>query len=207
LANRRFLPSGGILGVPCAHLYTAASGGRAFTGPLSDKRASALKGRDRLVARAAQRAGLSARLSPYLFETCADESWRLTRPPTDRERTIFRQRRLGATELEAGMPVEHHAGWDMDDDVTWVLPPPWGSLEEPDPWRDAEPASDLLGELEYSATDYFGNEGSDAAFYVSAALLLDVPPVRKRTVTTAPRRSAARKAAPVKLRRPRLPKR
>lgn len=42
------------------------------------------------------------------------------------------------------------------------------------------PAQQLLGELEYSATDYFGNEACEAAFYVAAALLLDVPAAAQR---------------------------
>jgi hypothetical protein len=101
---------------------------------------------------------------------------------------VFRQRRVGAAELEAAMPIEHHPDWDAEDDVTWILPPPWMPPERPDPSRDAQPASELLGETEYSATDYFGNEGGDAAFYVCAALLLDVPPARVRPGTKAPQR-------------------
>jgi hypothetical protein len=188
LADRQFLPSGGLLGIPCAHLYTAASGRPLFAETLSNARASGLKGRDRLVALAALRAGLRARFRPYLFETSGDESWRLTRALSARERAVFRQRRVGAAELEAAMPIEHHPDWDAEDDVTWILPPPWMPPERPDPSRDAQPASELLGETEYSATDYFGNEGGDAAFYVCAALLLDVPPARVRPGTKAPQR-------------------
>jgi hypothetical protein len=89
LANPRFLPSGGTLGVPYTHLYTATAGRAPFAGSLTEGRASGLKGRDRLVAGAALRAGLSSRVRPYLYETCANESWRLERPPTARERAIF----------------------------------------------------------------------------------------------------------------------
>ena len=74
------------------------------------------------------------------------------------------------------MPIEHHVGYykpEQDEDVTWVLPPPWSR-------DDQGVAAKLLGALEYSATGYFGNEGSDAAFYVSAALLVDVPSARTR---------------------------
>jgi len=204
LANPRFLPSGGLLGIPCTHLYTAAPGRSPLAGTLSNARASSLKGRDRLVALAALRAGLRVRFRPYLFETCGDESWRLVRAPSDRERAIFRQRRLGAGELEEAMPIEHHADWDEDDDdVTWILSPPWMPSERHDSSRDAQPAAELLGEVEYSATDYFGNEGGDSAFYVSATLLLEVPPARERAVSRAPQRGVARKATERTRRRPR----
>jgi hypothetical protein len=194
LADPKFLPSGGLLGIPCAHLYTAASGRRPFAGSLSTARASMLKGRDRLVALAASRAGLRMHFRPYLFETCGEESWRLTRAPSDRERSIFKWGRLEIGDLEETMPIEHHVDWDMDDDVTWILPPPWMPSKKADSWRDALPAATLLGEVEYSATNYFGNEGGDAAFYVSATLLLEIPRARDRAGRKASRRSAARTA-------------
>lgn len=202
-ANPQFLSSGGLLGIPCLHLYTAASGRMPFSGRLSKARAEALKGRDRLVALAALRAGLRARFRPYLFETCGDESWRLTRAPSDRERAMFRRRRLKAFELEEAMPVEHHADWNADDDVTWILSPPWTVSEDDDASRDAEPASELLGEVEYSATGYFGNEGGDAAFYVSAVLLLEIPPARERAGAGAQQGGKARKPTERTPRRPR----
>jgi hypothetical protein len=43
-----------------------------------------------------------------------------------------------------------------------------------------EPTIELLGEPEYSATDYFGNEGSYVSFYAAAAILFDVPPTSAR---------------------------
>ncbi len=92
------------------------------------------------------------------------------------------------------MPIEHHADWDEGDDVTWILSPPWMPSERHDSSRDAQPAAELLGEVEYSATDYFGNEGGDSAFYVSATLLLEVRPARERAVSRAPQRRVARKA-------------
>ena len=39
-----------------------------------------------------------------------------------------------------------------------------------------EPAAELLGQTEYSAADYFGNEASDVSFYAAAAILFEVPP-------------------------------
>jgi hypothetical protein len=106
------------------------------------------------------------------------------------------------------MPIEHHADWYTDDDVTWILSPPWMPSERHDSSRDAQPASEFLGEIEYSATDYFGNEGGDAVFYVSATLLLEVSPARERAVPRAPQRGVARKATERRRRRPqRAPKR
>jgi hypothetical protein len=30
------------------------------------------------------------------------------------------------------MPIERHADWNEADDVTWILPPPWGDGPEDD---------------------------------------------------------------------------
>jgi hypothetical protein len=184
-ADPRFLPAGGTLGIPCVHLYAEVPGLARPRDALSRETASRLKGRDRLAGLAALRAGVRARYRPYLFETGANESWRLARAPTGPAAAIFREYRLGARDLEDAMPIEHHADWDERDDVTWILPPPGRDKPKDDRSQDAEAASQLLGELEYSATDYFGNEGSDAAFYLSAALLLDVPSARERGVQRA----------------------
>lgn len=59
--------------------------------------------------------------------------------------------------------------------TTWRGRPPWVSrYREPADGRP-EPAVELLGQTEYSATDYFGNETSDVSFYAAAAILFDVP--------------------------------
>lgn len=201
LADPRFLPAGGTLGIPCAHLYAEVPGLARPREVLSRQTAARLKGRDRLVGLAALRAGVRARYRPYLYEIGANESWRLSRAPTESERAIFQDYRLGARDLEDTMPIEHHADWHDRDDVTWILPPPWREKRESDRPGDAEVASQLLGALEYSATDYFGNEGSDATFYASAALLLDVPPARARgalraKTPLAQRRPGARRRRP-----------
>lgn len=168
LEDPAFLPVGGTLGFPCVHLYAEVPGLVRPADSLSQSTAGRLKGRDGVIARAALRASLQTRYRPYLFETSADEAWRLARTPTGREATIFRDGRLGASDLEASMPIERHCDWDSPDDVTWVLPPPWRAPAKGDSSRDAVPATHLVGELEYSATDYFGNEADEAAFYVSA---------------------------------------
>jgi hypothetical protein len=78
------------------------------------------------------------------------------------------------------LPIEFHADFHQSDDVTWLARPPWVSrYREPGDGRP-EPAVELLGETEYSATDYFGNEVSDVSFYAAAAILFDVPPKSAR---------------------------
>lgn len=194
LLDATFLPRGGTLGVPCTHLYAETEGLVRPEDAMSEDTLSRLKGRDRQVAFAATRAGLHVRYRPYLYETCAYHTWRLSRAPTERESRIFQRRRLGYTKLAETMPIEVDlSGWKAKDDVTWIVPAPFADYEDRRAARDAVAATELLGELEYSATDYFGNEGGDAAFYVSAALLVDVPPGGERGATR-PRRAA--RAAP-----------
>jgi hypothetical protein len=150
--------------------------------------ASRLKGRDRLVAIALERAGLVPRVVPYVFETCAGDSWRLRRDASAREKQIFAQKRLKGSSLERKLPIEFHAAFHQSDDVTWLVRPPWVSTyREPADGRP-EPAVELLGQTEYSATDYFGNEASDVSFYAAAAILFDVPPkpARKRVAGEQP---------------------
>ena len=181
--DRMWMPRGGTIGLPCVHLYAVPKGSPLAVRALTEQAAEALKGTDRLVALAALRAGLKPHVRPYLYETCAGQTWRLAHGPTEGERRIFARKQLGASKLAETLPIEHHAEWDEPDDVTWVLPPPWTSRR--DRSHDAEPETELLGEVEYSATDYFGNEGGDSAFYVAAALLIHVPPAKEREVTGA----------------------
>ncbi len=173
LADPKFASEGGTFGMPCLHLYAVpTSEGSLFAmGSLRDY----LKGRDRLVAGALERAGLAPRVVPYVFETCAGESWRLRRDVNARERQIFAQKRLMGSSLERRLPIDFHADCNQPDDVTWLVRPPWRTRYlEPGDGRP-EPAVELLGETEYSATDYFGNEASDVSFYAAAAILFDVP--------------------------------
>ena len=180
LADPKVLSDGGKFGMPCLHLYAVPTDERTLPGfeSLRDN----LKGRDRLVAAALERAGLEPRVAPYVFETCAGESWRLRRDASAREKEMFAQKRLKGSSLERKLPIEFHADWNHSDDVTWLVRPPWvSSYREPADGRP-EPAAELLGQTEYSATDYFGNEASDVSFYAAAAILFDVPPksARKR---------------------------
>ena len=180
LADPQFVSDGGTFGMPCLHLYAVPTGERTLREIESLR--DCLKGRDRLVASALTRAGIEPRVVPYVFETCAGDSWRLHRDVSAREKQIFAQKRLKGSSLERKLPIEFHADSKQSDDVTWLVRPPWVSTyREPSDGRP-EPAVELLGETEYSATDYFGNEASHASFYAAAAILFDVPPpsARKR---------------------------
>jgi len=180
LADPKFVSDGGKFGMPCLHLYAVPT--RERTLPEIESLRDYLKGRDRLVAVALERAGLVPRVVPYVFETCAGESWRLRRDASAREKQIFAQKRLKGSSLERKLPIEFHPAFHQADDVTWLVRPPWVSrYREPADGRP-EPAVELLGQTEYSATDYFGNEASDVSFYAAAAMLFDVPPksARKR---------------------------
>ena len=178
LDDPAFIPDGGKLGMPCLHLYMLPTDSSALPGfgRLLDQ----LKGRDRLVADAVDRAGLAPRVVPYVYETCGGDSWRLHRETSARERQMFTQVRLKGAILEKRLPIEFHADFDHEDDVTWLARPPWiSSYREPSDGRP-EPEVERLGEPEYSATDYFGNEASHTAFYSAAAILFDVPPKAAR---------------------------
>jgi hypothetical protein len=190
LGDGRFLPRGGTLGVPCLHLYPEAPGR-----PLAGSATGRLKGRDRIVATVAESAGLDVRYCPYLYDEGCSESWRLKRAPTPKERAIFDRDRLGPEDLE-DLPLDVVGDvWNRPkDDVVWILDPPWvwsGDSSRPD---DLEPGLELLGELEYSATGYFGNEGSDAAFYVAGALLIDVDAASERWLDTPSPKPGRRRA-------------
>lgn len=174
LADPKFVSEGGKFGMPCLHLYAVPTAERAPRDVESLR--DSLKGRDRRVAVALEHAGLVPRVVAYVFETCAGESWRLRRDPSPREKQIFAQKRLKGSSLERKLPIERHVDWNQSDDVTWLVRPPWVSkYGEPANGRP-EPAVELLGQTEYSATDYFGNEASDVSFYAAAAILFDIPP-------------------------------
>ena len=178
LADPTFVSDGGKFGMPCLHLYAVPTDERTLPGIECFR--DGLKGRDRLVAAALERAGLVPRVVPYVFETCAGDSWRLRRDVSARERQMFAQKRLKGSILERKLPIEFHADWSHSDDVTWLVRPPWvSSYREPADGRP-EPATELLGQTEYSATDYFGNEASDVSFYAAAAILFEVPPTSAR---------------------------
>jgi hypothetical protein len=174
LADPTLLADGGLLGVPCHHLYTVSKAVESELTTDPDVLTSRLKGRDLKVAHALQAAGLNVRVVPYLFEADCSLVWRLDRSLTAKEAQRFAKRRLTRDAVDK-LPVSHFSDWEDKDDVTWVLPPPWVR----DRMRAAtglpEPETTLLGHPEYSHTNYFGNEASDGAFYTAAALIAEWP--------------------------------
>lgn len=190
LASPHFLPKGGMLGVPCFHLYSQSPAFQREQAPLTDAAARRLKGRDCEVAIAALEAGLSVTLQPYLVETCADDTWRLKRFPSKADRRQLGDR-VTPWDLEDVLPVSVHPESIEDLGITWVVPPPtFNSLTSPPPHPGAgadaeEPALELFHSCEYSATGYFGNEGSETEFYLYAVLHVAIPPFGKGPRTSA----------------------
>jgi len=185
LAERRFLPRGGTLAFPCAHLYHQDTRFQRPQQPLSRQTVSALKGRDHLVAAAVLAAGLAVTFCPYVIETCADETWQLERFPTPREQAALGEQ-MDPTDLEEALAIRGSSEEAGDFGLTWVDPPPHfnglptmypgavaGRAQTPDPEL---PALAHLHACEYSATGYFGNEGSDVDFYTYGVLHVAIPP-------------------------------
>jgi hypothetical protein len=182
LDNRRFLVQGGTLAFPCSHLYHQDARFQRKQKPLSRQTASALKGRDHDVAAAAMAEGLEVTLFPYMIENCADEIWQLEHFPTPREAAALGYR-MDPWGLEKALAIRASSEEAGDFDAVWVDPPPHfsgaptmypeGRVSTADPEL---PAISHLHACEYSATGYFGNEGSDVDFYMYGALHVTIPP-------------------------------
>ena len=185
LDDRRFLPRGGTLAFPCSHLYHQDARFQRKQRPLSRQTASSMKGRDHVVAAAAMAEDLEVTLYPYMIETCADGTWQLDHFPTKRERAALDDR-MAPWDLEEALAVRASSDDAADFDVVWVDPPPQfngqptmypeiaeGRAQAVDPDL---PALMHLHECEYSATGYFGNEGSEIDLYIYCALHVAIPP-------------------------------
>jgi hypothetical protein len=103
---------------------------------------------------------------------------------------------MDPTDLENALPVRASSDDAGDFDVVWMDPPPHfngiptmypeiaeGRAQALDPDL---PALMHLHACEYSATGYFGNEGSDIDLYIYCALHVAIPPYGKgaRAVTS-----------------------
>ena len=196
LDDRRFLARGGTLAFPCSHLYHQDARFQRKQRPLSRQTVSALKGRDHDIAVAAMAAGLQVTLCPYMIETCADGTWQLDHFPTPREQAALGNQ-MDPTDLEDALAVRASSEDVGDFDVVWVDPPPHFNAQPTMYPEVAEgrasaadpdlPALTHLHACEYSATGYFGNEGSDIDLYIYCALHVAIPPYGEgaRAVTRA----------------------
>jgi hypothetical protein len=118
---------------------------------------------------------------------------------------------MDPTTLEAALDIQASSEEAGDFDLTWVEPPPHfngrptmypGAAANRAETQDPElPALAHLHGCEYSATGYFGNEGSEVDFYVYGALHVEIPPYGKgprvtgKVVSPQGRSSAPRKRA------------
>jgi hypothetical protein len=177
LAEKDFLPKGGILGYPCCHLYHQDARFQVKQSPIDQQSVVMLKGRDQLVAASAIQAGLAVHFNPYLFEDCADETWQLDRFPTANEKKKLRWQ-MDSSDLEKALPIRAGSESDGDFGVTWLESPPssdrstWQSKEDHDPEL---PAATKLHSCDYCPWGYFGNESSEVDFYTFAALHIEIP--------------------------------
>jgi hypothetical protein len=129
--------------------------------------------------------GLEVTLYPYMIETCADETWQLEHFPTPREQAALGDQ-MDPTDLENALAIRASSEDVGDFDVVWVDPPPHFNAQPTMYPKIAEgrahaadpdlPALMHLHACEYSATGYFGNEGSDIDLYVYGALHVAIPP-------------------------------
>jgi hypothetical protein len=166
-----------------------------------------------MVAAAALAAGLGVTFCPYLIETCADQTWQLGRFPSPTEQRAL-DNQLDPFELEKALDIRASSEDPGDFGLIWVDPPPHfngqptmypGASQGKPVLSDLDlPAIAHLHECEYSATGYFGNEGSETDFYIYGALHVEIPPYgtaprdasevdAARGSTAAPRRRSSRK--------------
>ncbi len=173
------------MGFACEHMYADTPGFVRAMPELTTKTLLRLKARDQHIASAAVQAGLAVRLAPYVIDEGCDLRWELSRYPTERERAVFRKRRITDADLTDALPIERGA---RHDDVCWVVAP---TGDERGGRRKGNAPGAFLGAAEYSEYGYFGNEGSDGVFYLHGALLIEVPAVgtkaRKLLVASAKR--------------------
>ncbi len=177
LADKSFLPDGGILGYPCCHLYHQDARFQSEQSSIDRQSSTMLKGRDHLVAATALQAGLKVTFNPYMFETCADETWQLDRFPTTKEKSKLGWQ-VDSYALEEALSIRATSEKEGDFGVTWLEPHPstddstWQSKEGRDPEL---PAAALLHRCDYCPWGYFGNESSEIDLYTFAALHVKIP--------------------------------
>jgi len=204
LADASFFPNGGTIGYPCCHLYHQDARFQIKQKPLEKDAVNMLKGRDHLVAAAALHAGLKVEFSPYLFETCIDETWQMDRFPTGQEKKKLKSQ-MALSDLESALPITGESSEKVSSfGITWLTEPPT-SRSARQSRGDTEqelPVAQRLHSCEYCEWGYFGNEASDVDFYIYAALHIKVPSFNARqnlkTPSSAPKSTKSVKASVTK---------
>lgn len=156
---------GGVLRVPCAHLYRAEVD-TLRRRPLDRDAALTLKGRDAVVALAAIDAGVEVTLVHCLIASedgSVLESWPLRRFPTSADVARW-SRQVGDGREEGAVAFDAPGDPDVESHFA-------GSPE----------AFRKLFAGVYSPTGFYGNEASDAEFYVVAVLEVAFARARERT--------------------------
>ena len=165
LDDKRFLPKGGTLAIPCSHLYHQDARFQRKQRPLSRQTVSRLKGRDHEVAAAALAEGLEVTLCPYMVENCGDETWQLEHFPTSRQRAALR-RQMAPNDIEKALSVQDSADGADGFGVVWVDPPHlfnfaptmYQTVDDglADDAYSSSPGLARLHSCEYSPTGYLG---------------------------------------------------
>jgi hypothetical protein len=177
LADQSFLPKGGTLAYPCCHLYHQDARFQQSRLPITRESVTMLKGRDHLTAATALQAGLKVTFNPYMFETCADETWQLDRFPTRKEQAQLGSQ-MDSDDLKSILPIRASSEDEGDFGVTWLEPSPssdetsWRAEKDDDPEL---PAAAHLHSCDYCPWGYLGNESSDIDLYTYAALHIKIP--------------------------------
>ncbi len=177
LADKSFLPKGGILGYPCCHLYHQDARFQSTQSPITKQSANMLKGRDHLAAATSFEAGLEVTFNPYMFESCVHETWQLERFPTSKEKAKL-GRQMDTARLEKALPILGSSEDEGDFGVTWLEDPPKSDEGNREFTADADslaPAAALLHQCDYCPWGYFGNESSEVDLYTFAALHITIP--------------------------------
>ena len=157
LADEQFLPDGGVIHIPCRHMYRTVLNQAALE--LTDC-THILKGRDQLVAGALLETGLPARLVPCMTENEYDHAWRLPRYLTRDE--IEAMPDQVAPYNTPMLEYEHRIDVDVMTD-------------------DFRARREELFCAEYSPTDYFGNESERTEFYAFAAFEVQIARFTERS--------------------------
>jgi len=165
LGDEAFWPKGGKLGFHCCHLYEEKQLSQAdkalevatagSPSAVSVRALKALKNEDAVLAVAAAAAGLRVSVLRLLCEANGGE-WVTTE--------LFSKKHLGRRVDGEDLDDAHTPSYDLS--IEWLE-------------RGSE-ASKSLGERNFSATGYFGNEASYSHFYARSALVVDIPPADAR---------------------------